>query len=119
MYATRIQTNRSLGVSPGSLVYGRDLFIDLPLIADIVSIRDRRQVRIDKNLVRENDKRRMWNYQVGDEVLIKTVNPSKLEPRAHGLYVIQQVFVNGIVLVNRNPQVVERINIWRLIPYRR
>mmetsp|Transcript_27581 Transcript_27581/g.40549 ORF Transcript_27581/g.40549 Transcript_27581/m.40549 type:complete len:847 (+) Transcript_27581:174-2714(+) len=119
MYATRVQTNRSLGVSPGSLVFQRDMFLDLPLIADIIQIRAKRQVQINRNLERENRKRKNWNYQVGDEVLIKTVNPSKLEPRAHGPYVITRVFVNGTVEVNRNAAVVERMNIRRLIPYRR
>lgn len=119
MYATRVQTNRSLGVSPGSLVYQRDMFLDLPLIADIVQIREGRQVRIDENLRRENRRRREWNYRVGQEVLIKTVTPTKLESRAHGPYVVTRVFTNGTVEVRRNAHVVERLNIRRLVPYRR
>eukprot|EP00957_Ditylum_brightwellii_P069777 5298554-Ditylum_brightwellii.AAC.1 len=38
-----------------------------------------------------------WNYAVGQEVLTKSVNPSKLEPRAHDPYVITQVFTYGTV----------------------
>ena len=53
MYATRVQTNRSLGVSPGALVFQRDMFLDIPLIADIVQIRDGRQVKINRNFERE------------------------------------------------------------------
>ena len=118
MYATRVQTNRSLGISPGALVFQRDMFLDIPLIADIVQIRDGRQVKIDQNLEREN-RRRTWNYAVGQEVLIKTVAPAKLQAKAHGPYTVVQVFQNGTVLVRRNAEVVERMNIRRLIPYRR
>ena len=82
-------------------------------------IRDGRQVKIDQNLERENRRRRTWNYAVGQEVLIKTVAPKKLQAKAHGPYTIVQVFQNGTVLVRRNAEVVERMNIRRLIPYRR
>ena len=49
----------------------------------------------------------------------KTVNPLKLEPRAHGPYTITQVYTNGTVDVRLRPNIIERINIRRLIPYRR
>ena len=87
-YATRVQTNRSLGVSPGELVYQRDMFIDLPVVVDIMRIRDKRQVVIDENLRRENKRRREHHYRIGDEILIKTDGPEKLEEKAHGPYVI-------------------------------
>lgn len=41
-----------------------------------------------------------------------------MEPRAHGPYPIVQVFANGTLAVQRDPHVLERINIRRLIPYR-
>ena len=63
-----------------NLVFRRDMFVDLPLQADLVLIRDRRQQLIDENLRRQNAKRREFEYQVGQEVLIKSVQPNKLEP---------------------------------------
>ena len=119
VYATRASVSRALGTSPGNLVFRRDMFVDLPLQADLVLIRDRRQQLIDENLRRQNAKRREFEYQVGQEVLIKSVQPNKLEPRAHGPYTIQRVYQNGTIDVARNAQVVERINIRRVIPFRR
>ena len=118
-YATRVQTNRSLGVSPGELVYQRDMFINLPVVVDIMRIRDKRQVVIDENLRRENKRRREHHYRIGDEILIKTDGPAKLEEKAHGPYVISRVFTNGTVEVNRNAMVQEKLNIRRIIPFRR
>eukprot|EP00957_Ditylum_brightwellii_P156528 11913552-Ditylum_brightwellii.AAC.1 len=57
-----------------------------PVIADLITIRDRRQHLIDENLCRQNLKRKEYDYMVGHEVLIKAVNPTKLEPKAHGPY---------------------------------
>ncbi|MHA7811731.1 MAG: integrase zinc binding domain-containing protein, partial [Marinobacter adhaerens] len=118
MHSTRCAVSRSIGVSPGALVFQRDMFVDLPLVADLVTIRDRRQILIDENLRRQNKKRREWIYEVGQRVLIKADDPTKMEPRAHGPYTVVQVFTNGTVAVRRNAHVVERMNIRRLIPFR-
>ena len=119
VYATRVSVSRSLGTSPGNLVFRRDMFLDLPFIADLITIQGKRQQLIDKNLRRQNQKRREFKYEVGQEVLIKSVNPNKLEPKAHGPYVIKQVYTNGTIDVARNPYVTERLNIRRVIPFRR
>ena len=119
MHITRCATSRTLGISPGALVFHRDMFLDLPIIADLVQIQRKRQIMIDENLIRQNNKRRDFNYTVSQEVLIKTVNPSKLEPRAHGPYRIERVYTNGTIDVLRRENVIERINIRRVIPFRR
>ena len=119
VYATRASVSRALDTSPGNLVFRCDMFLDLPLFADLVTIRDKRQQLIDENLRRQNAKRREFRYAVGQEVLIKAVDPRKLDARAHGPYTIQQVYPNGKIDVNRNPHVVERLNIRRVIPFRR
>ena len=119
MHVTRCATSRTLGISPGALVFQRDMFLDLPIVADLVQIQRKRQIMIDENLIRQNNKRRDFNYTVGQEVLIKTVNPSKLEPRAHGPYRIERVYTNGTIDVLRRENVIERINIRRVIPFRR
>jgi hypothetical protein len=93
------------------------MVLDLPVIADLISIRNRRQVLIDDNLRRQNLKRRSFDYQVGQDVLVKTVNPAKLETRAHGPYQVLQVHTNGNVTIQRAPNVLERINIRRVVPY--
>eukprot|EP00957_Ditylum_brightwellii_P162848 12400741-Ditylum_brightwellii.AAC.1 len=87
-HATQCAVSRAIGTSPGAMVYQRDMFINLPVLADLVTIPDCCQEIINKNLHQQNLKRCEWNYAVGQEVLIKTVDPTKLQPRAHGPYTI-------------------------------
>lgn len=118
MHAMRCSVSRSLGVSPGAMVFHRDMILDIPIIADLLSIQNRRQVLIDENLRRQNLKRRSWDYQVGQSVFIKTIDPNKLEARAHGPHPIVQVHANGTLTVQRTPHVTERVNVRRVTPHR-
>ena len=61
MHATRCSENHVMQTSPGTMVYGRDMLMDVPLIANISAIRDSRQQLIDKNLTRMNSKRINYN----------------------------------------------------------
>ena len=51
--------------TPGALVYGRDMIIDVSLIANLTAIRDGRQQMIDKNLIRQSKKRNEHHFRVG------------------------------------------------------
>eukprot|EP00957_Ditylum_brightwellii_P095759 7296335-Ditylum_brightwellii.AAC.1 len=86
MHAARCAVSQTLNTLPSALVFGRDMFLDLPVTADLITIRDRRQHLIDENLHRQNLKRKEYDYAVDHEVLIKAVNPAKLEPKAYGPY---------------------------------
>ena len=119
MHATRTAIHTPLRVSPGAFVVQRDMFLDIPIIANLQTIRDRRQVLINENLRRQNLKRRSFDYQPQQEVLVRIPNPTKLQDRAEGPYTIQQVHTNGTLTIQRGPHVTDRINIRRVIPYRR
>ena len=41
VYATRVSVSRSLGALPGNLMYGRDMFLDLPFQADLITLQDK------------------------------------------------------------------------------
>ena len=58
MYACRCATSSSIGNnSPGALAFGRDMFMDIPLIADIIAINKNRQKLVDRHLLRANARR--------------------------------------------------------------
>ena len=118
-YALRATANSTFGVSPGALIFHRDMQLNIPIHADYEMIRQRRQARVDYNADRENTKRRFKDYWAGDEVMILADNPGKLDKRAHGPYVVQQVHTNGTFTILCNAGVYERINIRRIKPYRR
>ena len=55
MQALCCTPNTSLGnYSPGALVFQRDMFLNLPLITDIVTLTRHRQAQIDSRLVKIN-----------------------------------------------------------------
>ena len=72
----------------------------------------------DENLGRQNRKRKEYHFQAGQQVLVKTIFPNKLDARAHGPYPVLQTYTNGTIDIARALHVIERINIRRVIPYR-
>ena len=58
MHAMRTGVHTALGSSPGSLVFHRDMFLNIPLIADWHAITQKREHLVNENLIRENNKRR-------------------------------------------------------------
>jgi transposase InsO family protein len=118
MFATRAALHGTLGTSPGALAFHRDMVLDIPVIADLELLRNRRQLKIDERLIRANRQRFSYDYHIGDDVLKLVYKPDKLEPRAHGPYPIEQVHTNGTVTIRLNPVTTERISIRRIKPYR-
>jgi hypothetical protein len=120
MFATRAALHGSLKASPGSLAFGRDMILDIPVIADWNLIQQKRQMLIDQRLIAANRKRFAFDYQVGDEVLKLAYKPDKLDSRViAGPYRIEAVHTNGTVTIRINPHTIERINIRRVKPYKR
>jgi hypothetical protein len=78
-------------VSPGGLVFHRDMFLDIPLLTNVATICQNRQQLINENLCRDNLKQRLHDYQPGQEVLLLILHPKKLEPRAIGPFPVHQV----------------------------
>jgi transposase InsO family protein len=119
MHATRCACSESLGWNtPGSIAFGRDMFLDIPVIADIVAINNNRQLLVDKRLLRENSKRIRHDYAVGDLVYKKNYIglSDKLSKTLSGPYPITQCHTNGNVTIRLKPNLTERINIRRVRP---
>jgi len=116
-YAARATVHNSMNISPGSLVFHRDMFLDIPIIADLHLLQQNRQVLIDKQLMLANTKRISFDYQPGQKVLKLAISPNKLDPFYEGPYLIHTVHTNGTVTLQITPVIQERINIWRIRPF--
>ena len=68
--------------------------------------------------MRENQKRRRYDYTPQQKILKKTWKPRKLGIRTTGPYTILQTHVNGTVTIELRPGISERLNIRRIIPYK-
>ncbi len=104
----RAGVHTTLGSSPGNLVFNRDMFLNIPLIADWHAITQRREHLIHENLMRENQKRRSFDYAPQQRVLKKKWKPRKLDERTSGPYKIVQTHVNGTVTIQLRTGLTER-----------
>ena len=62
MHATQCSLNHTMKTSPGALTVRRDMFVDVPILADLVAIQNNRQQLIDNNLIGHNRKRYDYHY---------------------------------------------------------
>jgi transposase InsO family protein len=116
--ACRCAANTSLqGIAPGALVFGRDMNMNIPIVADIISISQNRQLQTDLRLMRENSRRTRHEYTVGQLAYINNHHDSsdKMKPAWKGPFPIIQVHTNGTVTLQRG-QIHERVSIRQIKP---
>ena len=118
LYSVRTNVSEATGNSPGALAFRRDMIFNLPLEFDFEAINERRQLRVDADLLRINSKRYSYDYQVGERVLKRKYEYAKLDERWEGPFEVLQVHVNGNVTIQLRDGVSERINIRRVKPYK-
>ena len=118
MHAMRVGVHSTMGSSPGNLVFNRDMFLNIPLIADWHATTLKREHLINESLMRENQKRRRYDYAPQQKILQTTWKPRKLGLRTTGPYTILRTHVNGAVTIELQPGISERLNIRRIIPYK-
>ena len=93
-WSLRSTFHRSLGASPGDLVFGRNMIyshvtIDRPTsIATAARIRATQQT---SDLTKTNSSRVAHSYAPGNHIFLKTINPSKTQPRFSGPFEILEV----------------------------
>ena len=117
IFALRATIHTTLGVTPGSIVFHRDMLLDIPVIADLQALQQRRQHKINYNAQRSNKRRYEYTYQVNDLILIEIENPTKLQQRFQGPFKITQVNDNGTIIIQRAENISQTINIRRVKPY--
>ena len=54
VYSAHTAIHSMLKISPGALAFHRDMLLNIPLIADLQLLRDKRQALIDQQLMRTN-----------------------------------------------------------------
>ena len=119
MHVTRSIAHTSLQYrTPGSIVFGRDMHLDIPLVSNILALHKARQDQIDARLLRANSKRSTREYKVNDMVyILRARKPGdKAQLMKQGPFVIVQVHTNSNVTVRRSPTTTERISIRRITP---
>ena len=116
-HAMRAATHRTMEISPGALVFNRDMMLPIPLLADFNIIRQKKQIAIDEANRKENLRRYFKDYEVGDQVMLLLKDTNKMEGKCIGPYTVEQVHQNGTVTIQRQANVFERINVRRLKPY--
>ena len=116
-YAVRCSFHSTLKATPGQLVFGRDMLLDLKFEPNYEQTWAQKQQSTNYDNIRENSKRVTHDYKVGDYVyVLRDGNYRKLEGDKQGPYAVTEVFTNGTVRIQKGI-VNERINIRRLTPH--
>ncbi len=117
MHAMGTTIATTLGSTPGALAFARDMFLNVPLIADWQAIARTCENHVNENLRRVNRKQHQFDYAPGQQVLKKVHNPTKLGVRTEGPYTIECIHVNGNLTIFLCEGITECINICRVLPY--
>lgn len=116
-YAVRCSFHSTLQATPGQLVFGRDMLLNIKFVPNYHKMWADKQKRINYDNVRENSKRAKHTYKVDDYVyVIKDGVYRKLEGDKEGPYRVTEVFANNTIRIQKGI-VNERINIRRLTPH--
>jgi len=118
MHAMRCTASSALNnQTPGSIAFGRDMLVNIPYIADFLTLRNTRQLQINKRLLRANASRIPNNFQVNDLIMARNNSAtSKLDPVWIGPFPITRIHTNGTVTFSHPHGVLERRNIQQIKP---
>uniref|UniRef100_A0A7S2W154 Uncharacterized protein n=1 Tax=Eucampia antarctica TaxID=49252 RepID=A0A7S2W154_9STRA len=118
MHDTRYSVIHSMRISPGALTFRSNMFVAVHIIPDLIAIRNRRQQLIDNNLLRHNRKHYNYHYRLGDIIMIKVYDPTKMQEKLHGPYPIVSICTNGTVRIQRSPLGVEMFNTRKIFSHK-
>ena len=95
------------------------MLLDIPFTADWEVLRQGRQLQINEILRTTNKKRKSFDYQPGQRVLVKKPGIlQKLAEKWTGPCAIVKVHVNGNVTLRMTQRITMRLNIRRIKPYK-
>jgi hypothetical protein len=99
VYAARCSYHSALKSTPGSVAFGQDMILNIPIITDLQQLQKRRQELVNKRLIEANAKRFAYDYAVWERVLRLVYHTDKLDPSAVGPYTITQVHAIGTLTI--------------------
>ena len=105
------------GFTPGQLFFGRNIILLIEHISHWIFIFQQKQAQIINDNVRENKSIIDYNYQVGDDVMLKNKSYYKYKQKFKGPYKIVQHWTNGTVKLQMG-STINRLNIQRIHPYK-
>lgn len=118
-YAINATVHSITKTTPGAFMYQRDMMLPVQCIANWETIRSKKQANIQRNFLRENTKRKSFDWQPGMEVLVEEQTRYKLNPKSVGPFTITKVHTNGTVTIKKSARTFQRLNIRRIKPYYR
>ena len=116
-HASHTSLHLTMKLLPGAIIFNRDMLLDIPVLADLHMLHDKRQQYVDKNLEQANKKKVAIDYQPGDKVLKLVYKLNKLEPRAVSPYLVEKVHCNETLTIKLNTLVTQKIKIRHLRPW--
>ena len=102
------------------LVFGRNAIMNIKFLADWKYIQQRKQKIINQNNQKENSKRILYNYKIGDKVLMDMTDTTKSKYGSNpfdGPYTVRRVNANGTLVLEMGP-ILDTVNIRNVKPYR-
>jgi hypothetical protein len=117
MHAMQTTVATTLGSTPGALAFAQDMFLNLPLIADWEAIARTCEHHVNENVRHANRKQCQYDYAMGQQVLKKVHDPTKLGVSMEGPYTIECIRINGNLTIILHEGITKRINIRKVLPY--
>ncbi len=117
-WAIRSTYHTVLKASPGAVIFGRDMLVNILFIADWCKIEDRRQLLTDRGNKQENAIRIDYDYKVGDKVQVINEGILRKAESAYGKepWTITTVHTNGTIRIQRGTKT-EQLSIRRVEPF--
>jgi hypothetical protein len=88
MHAMQTTVFTTLKSMPGAFAFAQEMFLNVPLIADWQAFVHTCEHQVNENLRCANRKQRQYDYALGQQVLKKVHNPTKLRVRTESPYTI-------------------------------
>jgi hypothetical protein len=89
MHVMRTTVATTLGSTPGALAFAQDMFLNVPLIADWQAIVRTLEHHVNESLGCANRKQHQFDYALGQQVLKKVHDPTKLGVKKEVPYTIK------------------------------